>query len=46
MSVVEVDDELATKTCDLYGYDYVIISSNEFVIPPRDYDYIQTNTIS
>lgn len=46
MSVVEVDDELATKTCDVYGYDYVIISSNEFVIPPRNYDYIQENTIS
>lgn len=46
MTVVEVDDELAVKTCDLYGYDYVIITSNEFVIPPRKYDFIQTNTIS
>lgn len=46
MTVVEVDDELAVKTCDLYGYDYVIISSNDFVIPPRKYDFIQTNTIS
>ena len=46
MTVVEVDDELAIKTCDLYDYDYVIISSNEFVIPPRKYDFFQTNTIS
>ena len=46
MSIVEVDDDMAIKTCEMYGYNYVIITPNEFVIPPRDYDTIQTNRIS
>ncbi len=46
MTVVEVDDEVAIKTCEMYGYNYVIITPNEFVIPPRDYDTIQPNRIS
>lgn len=46
MSVVEVDDDMAIKTCEMYGYNYVIITPNEFVIPPRDYDFIQKNRIS
>lgn len=43
MSVVEVDDKVAIKTCEMYGYNYVIISVDDFVIPPRDYDFIQKN---
>lgn len=35
MDVVEVDDELAIKTCNLYNYKYTIITSNDIVIPPR-----------
>ena len=46
MTVIEVDDEMGIKTCEMYGYNYVIITPNEFVIPPRDYDTIQTNRIS
>ena len=46
MTIVEVDDEMSIKTCEMYGYNYVIITSNEFVIPPRDYYTIQTNRIS
>jgi hypothetical protein len=46
MTVVEVDPELALKTCDAFGYDYVIISPDEFVIPPREYDFIQKDKIS
>lgn len=46
MSVVEVDDELSIKTCEVYGYEYFIITPNEFVIPPRKDDLIQTNRIS
>lgn len=46
MSTVEVDDELAIKTCEMYGYNYVIITPNEFVIPPRKNDFVQTNKIS
>lgn len=46
MSVVEVDPELAVKTCDAYGYNYVIIPPDEFVIPPRNNDFIRENKIS
>ncbi len=46
MSVVEVDDEIAIRTCEMYGYHYVIINTNEFVIPPRQDDFIQTNILS
>jgi hypothetical protein len=45
MDVVEVDDHLVIKTCEMYGYNYVIINSNDFVIPPREYDTIQANKI-
>jgi hypothetical protein len=46
MSVVEVDPELAINTCETYGYHYVIINPNEFVIPPRKNDLVQTNNLS
>jgi hypothetical protein len=46
MTAVEVEDEKAIKTCELYGYHYVIITPNEFVIPPRKDDFVQTNKIS
>jgi hypothetical protein len=46
MSVVEVEDEVAIKTCEVYGYSYAIITPNDFVIPPRDYDSVQENFIS
>jgi hypothetical protein len=46
MSVVEVEDEVAIKTCEMYGYHYVIINQDELVIPPREYDFIQTNSLS
>lgn len=46
MSVVEVDSEIALKTCDMYDYNYAIITKNDFVIPPRYYDNIQENSIS
>lgn len=46
MVVVEVDDELAVKTCEMYGYKYAVISPNEFVIPPRNYDNVQENKMA
>jgi len=36
MDVVEVDDDLAIKTCRLYKYKYAIITPNDIVIPPKD----------
>ena len=36
MEVIEVDDELAIKTCMRYNYKYSIITPNDFVIPPNN----------
>ena len=46
MSVVEVEDKLAIKTCNMYNYRYVIISEDDFVIPPRENDFIQKNKMA
>ena len=40
MDIVEVDDELAIKTCKHYSYKYTIITPNDIVIPPKN-DNIQ-----
>lgn len=36
MEVVEVDDDLAIKTCKLYNYKYSIITPDDLVIPPKN----------
>ena len=36
LEVVEVDDELAIKTCKMYNYKYSIITPNDIVIPPSN----------
>ena len=46
MSVVEVEDEVAINTCNVYNYRYVIISPEEFVIPPREYDFISKDKMA
>ena len=41
MNVVEVDDETIIKTCQLHGYSYTVITSNDIVIPPTgEHDFI------
>lgn len=35
MDIVEVDDELAIKTCKLHNYKYAIITPNDIIIPPK-----------
>ena len=36
MDVIEVDGELAIKTCRMYNYKYAVITPNDFVIPPKN----------
>ena len=36
MDVIEVDGELAIRTCKLYNYKYAVITPNDFVIPPKN----------
>ena len=42
MDVVEVDDELALKTCKMHAYKYAVITPDDFVIPPKN-DKFQKN---
>lgn len=41
MDVVEVDDELALKTCKLYNYKYAVITPDDIVIPPKNASFSQ-----
>ena len=34
MHILEIDDELMIKTCEIHGYKYTIITPNDIVIPP------------
>ncbi len=36
MDVIEVDGELAIKTCKVYNYKYAVITPNDFVMPPKN----------
>jgi len=42
MDVVEVDGELAIRTCKVYNYKYAVITPNDFVMPPKN-DNISKN---
>lgn len=41
MHVIEIDDEVMIKTCEIHGYQYTIITPDDIVIPPNiDHDFI------
>ena len=46
MSVVDVEEKLAIQTCEVYNYRYVVITKDDFVIPPRENDFIQKNKMA
>tara|TARA_B100001250_G_C19582302_1_gene692631 strand:+ start:216 stop:479 length:264 start_codon:yes stop_codon:yes gene_type:complete len=35
MDVIEVDDNMAIKTCKAHNYKYAVITPNDIVIPPK-----------
>tara|TARA_B000000557_G_scaffold238538_1_gene216075 strand:- start:117 stop:380 length:264 start_codon:yes stop_codon:yes gene_type:complete len=35
MIVIEIDDELALKTCRMNNYKYTVITPNDIIIPPK-----------
>ena len=43
MEVVEVDDDLAIKTCKMYNYKYAVVTPDDIVIPPRLNDNFSKN---
>jgi len=35
LAVLEVDPDVVALNCDNYGYNYTIVTPDDFVIPPR-----------
>ena len=42
MHVIEIEDEVMIKTCELHDYQYTVITPDDIVIPPNNvtYDFI------
>ena len=41
MHVLEVEDEVMIKTCQVHNYNYTVITSDDIVIPPKvQHDFI------
>jgi len=41
MHIIEVEDEVMIKTCEMNDYQYAIITKDDFVIPPStEHDFI------
>jgi hypothetical protein len=43
MNVMEVEDEIMIKTCEIHDHCYTIITKDDVVIPPHnleEHDYI------
>ena len=41
MHVIEVEDEVMIKTCEVHDYNYTVITSDDIVIPPKvQHDFI------
>ena len=35
LDIIEADSELISITCETLGYNYCVITSNDFVLPPN-----------
>ena len=41
MNVMEVEDEVMIKTCEVHDYNYTVITSDDIVVPPdTKHDFI------
>jgi hypothetical protein len=41
MHIIEIEDDVMIKTCEMHGYQYTIITPDDIVIPPNtDHDFI------
>ena len=41
MTIMEVEDEIMIKTCEVHGYNYTVITPDDIVIPPdTENDYV------
>jgi hypothetical protein len=39
MHVIEIEDEVMIKTCELHDYQYTLITSDDIVIPPSNVNH-------
>jgi hypothetical protein len=46
INVIEMEDNLILKTCEMYGYLYTIITPDDIVIPPEDNDNFQKDSLA
>ena len=44
--IIEIEDDIILKTCELYGYLYTIITANDIVIPPQTDDNFQEDSLA
>ncbi len=41
MHVIEIEDDVMLKTCEIHGYNYTVITADDIVIPPNtEHDFI------
>ena len=41
MHVIEIEDDVLIKTCEIHDYKYTVITPNDIVIPPdTEHDFI------
>jgi len=41
MHVIEIENDAMIKTCEIHGYQYVVITPDDIVIPPNtSHDFI------
>ena len=41
MNILEVEDEVMIKTCEVHDYNYAVITPDDIVVPPTSkHDYI------
>jgi len=41
MHVIEIEDDMMVKTCEIHNYKYTVITPDDIVIPPNNsHDYI------
>ena len=46
MHVIEVEDEIMIKTCEMHDYKYAVITKNDLVIPPdASHDFVWKDSL-
>ncbi len=41
MHVIEIEDDIMIKTCEMHDYKYALFTKNDLVIPPdADHDFV------